>query len=253
MPPTRRTGWGTLVVHGSAGRTSTRRLGGRNFKTQSEKHLSSTWRMMAPVKFCHKRRIKKGRSVCDMTHAGLCVLSTCFWQWHHAEPEAIIPSYATQHLGKPGKPVNLYSHGSCQHQHCPGTLIAWLLTCARVIVNGYFKQTNLMWADAWNPNCRKSKMQRRTAHRTGWDFSNCFSAWIVSWVQSFSDSAYAVNTVALTRSVNSGKVLEYHNEFDLVTRAFQTQCSQKQVLKIKAHQESRVHFRSIRMLPLSWQ
>ena len=69
----------------------------------------------------------------------------------------------------------------------------------------------------------------------------------------FSDSAYAVNTVALTRSVNSGKVLEYHNEFDLVTRVFQTQCSQEQVLKIKAHQESRVHFRSIRMLPLSWQ
>ena len=32
----------------------------------------------------------------------------------------------------------------------------------------------------------------------------------------FSDSAYAVNTVALTRSVNSGKVLEYHNEFNLI-------------------------------------
>lgn len=108
--------------------------------TSYEEDVAGAFKFCLPLGGCQNRRGSKradpvaaldeawvailASSVCDMTHAGLCVLSTCFWQWHHAEPEAIIPSYVAQHLGKPGKPVNLYSHV---------ILIAWSLSCARVI------------------------------------------------------------------------------------------------------------------------
>ena len=162
---------------------------------------------------------------------------------HFAEPEAIIPSVVTNHLGKQGKPVNLYSDGSCQHQNCPTTrfsaysLVADLCESDsdRIFQANKFKQSGKMPETLRVVAKARCKAEQHIGRAELFPIVLAHEAF--HEFKLYSDSAYAVNTVALTRCVNSAEALEYHNEYDLAARIFQVKHENKQVVKIKAHQD----------------